>query len=352
MPLQFVLQWYEDWQLSLKKLGIQLEPRCDCKCFEMEVIEDIRQYYQTVAKLWIPKLSAKEFVKVLQHLRNDQQNDWLKQLKNKQTGQAMIDVVRKELSQALDEAAVKMFNRCIIFGDDPSKTQTRLLANDHGNADDVSKTDLYCICDFYKTNDIQMEAMANAMQQAVENTLGNIMDDLKKLNDVEHTNYTCIVKIIKVHRHCRNFIKSCNSHGSDHINVNHVPLFERALKKAFVAVIHDDETDSNLFQILLASFCNDILRKTNKEKNRGNQSEFDATVQDIGELCKCMKKKDVFERDYEHFLASRLLKRLSNEKHERSMISRLDITISSRIKHMYCVVLGSKWPNAFVRSKH
>ena len=326
----------------MKRLGIELVARCDSKLFEFSIIEDTKQYYASRAESWIPKLSLKEFMKVLQHLTDDQHNNWLKQIQNRQVGQKLIDVIRQELSQAINNAVYIIFKRSITFDEININTNSNKNNNDNNNnssflvntnttvanMNQIAKADLHRLYNFYKASTLGIEAMATAMNHAVIYVADMIINDGRASDHMKNNNYSCILNLIKLGKYWDNFI-NCKL-KTDSINVF---LFKRALTLGLEHVVND-ELYSNIFQKLLAGFCNEILTKTTKTHKmltndlNFDESELNSMMQEITKLYYRTKKKDVFENDYKDFLALRLLRGLSDEYHECMMISKLSIDCS------------------------
>jgi len=93
-------------------------------------------------------------------------------------------------------------------------------------------------------------------------------------------------------------------------------VFQKALKKAFEDFINKDNRVSKL----LALYVNDLLRAGSKL----NVKNLEATLDNVVFLYGYIQDKDVFEYDYQHFLANRLLMGLCESEHtEKSMIAKL-----------------------------
>lgn len=93
-------------------------------------------------------------------------------------------------------------------------------------------------------------------------------------------------------------------------------VFHKALKEAFEEFINKEYYTS----ALLARFGNDILKKGTKISIGDLENTMDHVVMLYGYI----RDKDIFERDYQQYLASRLLSDLSqSEQSERSMIGKL-----------------------------
>ena len=94
-------------------------------------------------------------------------------------------------------------------------------------------------------------------------------------------------------------------------------VFHKALKEAFETFINKEYYVS----ALLARYANDLLKKGSK---LSSSASLDSTMDHVVMLYGYIRDKDIFERDYQMYLASRLLQNLSeSEQSERSMIGKL-----------------------------
>jgi hypothetical protein len=113
--------------------------------------------------------------------------------------------------------------------------------------------------------------------------------------------------LIETHEQLLDTVKSC--FGSN-------ALFHRALRDGFEAFVNQDNRVSKV----LARFANDVLKKHSTVASR----DVNATLDSIVCLYGYLTDKDVFERDYQRYLANRLLLGLcESEHHEKAMITKL-----------------------------
>merc|ERR1712032_118947 len=117
-----------------------------------------------------------------------------------------------------------------------------------------------------------------------------------------------ISQLIDLHDRFLNIVK---------IQFQEEAVFHKALKEAFETFINKEYYTS----ALLARYANDLLKKGSK---LSNSSTLDGTMDHVVMLYGYIRDKDIFERDYQMYLASRLLQNLSeSEQSERSMIGKL-----------------------------
>jgi len=121
------------------------------------------------------------------------------------------------------------------------------------------------------------------------------------------TNHQLVRNLIALHAQYNTVVTQCFDKAS---------VFQKALKKAFEEFINKDNRVSKL----LAKYVNDVLKKGTKV----NIKDVDATLDNVVFLYGYIQEKDVFERDYQLFLATRLLAGLCESEHsEKSMIAKL-----------------------------
>jgi len=121
------------------------------------------------------------------------------------------------------------------------------------------------------------------------------------------TNHQLVRNLIALHAQYNTVVSQC---------FEKAPVFQKALKKAFEDFINKDNRVSKL----LAKYVNDVLKKGTKV----NIKDVDATLDNVVFLYGYIQEKDVFERDYQLFLATRLLAGLCESEHsEKSMIAKL-----------------------------
>ena len=130
-------------------------------------------------------------------------------------------------------------------------------------------------------------------------------------------------------------------------------LFQLALKQAYEEFINKE----NYVSSLLARFVNDILRRGSKLAINDLENAMSHVVMLYGYL----RDKDIFEREYQLYLATRLLQDLSqSEQNERTMIGKLkneagylwtskledmfkDIQLSKELMNEFNKIFGSKY---------
>lgn len=125
--------------------------------------------------------------------------------------------------------------------------------------------------------------------------------------DGEQANHTLVKDLINLHAQYNSVVKNCFQ-GSQ--------VFHKALKKAFEDFINVDNKVSKL----LAKFVNDVLKKGTKT----NVKDVEGTLDNVVFIYGYIQEKDVFERDYQIHLQTRLLKgQCESELSEKFLIAKL-----------------------------
>eukprot|EP01084_Bolivina_argentea_P188507 324501_1 len=112
-----------------------------------------------------------------------------------------------------------------------------------------------------------------------------------------------IESLINLHNKCLNIVKN---------ELHEEVIFHKALKESFEEIVSKEYYT----HALLARFANDILKKGPKLLAK---YDGDVVMDNVAMLYRYIGDKDIFERDYQQYLASRLLLDLSeSEQSERS----------------------------------
>ena len=149
--------------------------------------------------------------------------------------------------------------------------------------------------------------IAEAIKVHVCNLGNGFIQKSKEAKGQEKTDHALITSLIDLHDR---FLKIVNNQFAKEA------IFQKALKEAFEEFINKEYYTS----ALLARYANDILKKGTKVSTADLENTMDHVVMLYGYI----RDKDIFERDYQQYLASRLLQDLSeSEQSERSMIGKL-----------------------------
>ena len=167
--------------------------------------------------------------------------------------------------------------------------------------------------------------------------VGFIESKLKRPN---WQNHDLIIALIDLHDRFLNIVQE---------QFAQVAQFQNALKEAFQEIMNKEYYVS----VLLARYCNDILKKGTKI----DICNLENTMQHVAMLYGYIENKDIFECDFQQYLASRLLQDLSlSEQSERLMIAKL-ITAAgchwtSKLEDMFADIYRSKQLTADFKKLH
>lgn len=132
-------------------------------------------------------------------------------------------------------------------------------------------------------------------------------ENKSRLRNGGDTNHALVCNLIALHAKYNGIVDNCFEKNQ---------IFDKSLKKAFDEFINRDERVSKL----LAQFVNEALKKGNKL----GLTDVESVLENVVFLYGYIRQKDVFERDYQTFLAQRLLEGLCESEHsEKSMIAKL-----------------------------
>lgn len=133
-------------------------------------------------------------------------------------------------------------------------------------------------------------------------------DRSKSSSTTDNVNHKLVSDLIQLHSDYNNIVSQC---------FDKVQIMQKSLKRAFEDFINMDNRVSKL----LAKYANDVLRKNSKVEHIVSISN---TLENIVFLYGYIQDKDVFEHDYQIYLAQRLLKNECDSEHaEKEMIAKL-----------------------------
>eukprot|EP01084_Bolivina_argentea_P149953 261877_1 len=149
--------------------------------------------------------------------------------------------------------------------------------------------------------------IADSLKVHIFNLGNNLIKKSKQGKSVDESDHELIRSLISLHDRFLKIVKH-QFHSEQ--------VFHKALKDAFEEFMNEDFCTS----ALLAQFANDILKKGTKIAI----SDLENTMGHVVMLYGYIRDKDIFGRDYQQYLASRLLQDLSEgEQSERWMIRKL-----------------------------
>ncbi|KAL0457381.1 UNVERIFIED_CONTAM: Cullin-1 [Sesamum latifolium] len=154
-----------------------------------------------------------------------------------------------------------------------------------------------------------LEPVANIFKQHVT-AEGTAL--VKQAEDAASNKKVFVRKVIELHDKFMAYVNDCF--------LNHT-LFHKALKEAFEVFCNKGVAGSSSAE-LLATFCDNILKKGGSEKL--SDEAIEETLEKVVKLLAYISDKDLFAEFYRKKLARRLLfDKSANDEHERSILTKL-----------------------------
>jgi len=277
--------------------------------FQTELISETRKWYKGKSREWLDSSSCPEYLKLAEDCVKKEENRLALYI-HKSSKDELMTATRDEL---LKNHREELLNK--DSGIDRMLERTQ--GSEGSTAVAEAKEDLYRLFRLYEQVDQALSYIALAVKVHVCK-LGtgfiNKSQELAKQKGQTRSdkNHELITNLIKLHNRFLCLVKE--SFRGDQI-------FHKALKEAFEEFINMSYFTSNY----LARFANDILRKGGHAKTLMEQNlELEKTMDNVVTLYGYIRDKDIFERDYQTYLSSRLLQDLSESEHaEKSMIGKL-----------------------------
>jgi len=277
--------------------------------FQKDLISETRKWYKGKSREWLDSSSCPEYLKLAEDCVKKEENRLALYI-HKSSKEELMTATRDELLMNHRE---ELLNK--DSGIDRMLERTQGGQSSTAVAD--AKEDLARLFRLYEHVDQALSHIAKAVKVHVCK-LGtgfiNKSQELAKQKGQTRSdkNHELITNLIKLHNRFLCLVKE--SFRGDQI-------FHKALKEAFEEFINMSYFTSNY----LARFANDILRKGGHAKTLMEQNlELERTMDNVVTLYGYIRDKDIFERDYQTYLSSRLLQDLSESEHaEKSMIGKL-----------------------------
>jgi cullin 1 len=277
--------------------------------FQTELISETRKWYKGKSREWLDSSSCPEYLKLAEDCVKKEENRLALYI-HKSSKDELMRATRDELLMNHQE---ELLNK--DSGIDRMLERTQ--GGEGSTAVAEAKEDLFRLFRLYEQVEQALGHIAKAVKVHVCK-LGtgfiNKSQELAKQKGQTRSdkNHELITNLIKLHNRFLCLVK--DSFRGDQ-------LFHKALKEAFEEFINMSYFTSNY----LARFANDILRKGGHAKTLMEQNlELEKTMDNVVTLYGYIRDKDIFERDYQTYLSSRLLQDLSESEHaEKSMIGKL-----------------------------
>ncbi|XP_022770975.1 cullin-1-like isoform X1 [Durio zibethinus] len=268
--------------------------------FEADMLEDTGAYYSRKASSWIAVDSCPDYM-----LKSE---ECLKKERDRVSHYLHSSSEKKLSEKVQHELLVAYANRLL----EKEYSGCRALLRDD-KVEDLSRMyRLYCkiprgldpVANMFKQH---VTAEGKALVQQAEDAASNQASNAPGVQE-----QVLIRKIIELHDKYMAYVTDCFQ--------NHT-LFHKALKEAFEVFCNKTVTGSSSAE-LLATFCDNILKKGGSEKL--SDEAIEETLEKVVKLLAYISDKDLFAEFYRKKLARRLLfDRSANDDHERSILTKL-----------------------------
>ncbi|GLJ46218.1 hypothetical protein SUGI_0973740 [Cryptomeria japonica] len=273
------------------------------KDFEVAMLEDTASYYSRKAASWILEDSCPDYMlKAEECLKREKER--VAHYLHSSSEQKLLEKVQTELlSQYESQLLEKEHSGCHA-----------LLRDD--KVDDLSR--MYRL--FYRIPK-GLEPVAQIFKQHVtgegtslvkhaEDAATNKKAEKKDMVGAQEQAF--VRKVIELHDKYLQYVNECFMNHS---------LFHKALKEAFEVFCNKGVAGSTSAE-LLATFCDNILKKGGSEKL--SDEDIEDTLEKVVKLLAYISDKDLFAEFYRKKLARRLLfDKSANDDHERSILTKL-----------------------------
>ncbi|KAG8477662.1 hypothetical protein CXB51_027672 [Gossypium anomalum] len=300
--------------------------------FEEDLLQDTSAYYSRKASSWIEEDSCPEYM-----LKSE---ECLRKERERVSHYLHSSSETKLLEKVQHELLVTYANRLL----EKEHSGCRALLR-HDKVEDLSRMyRLYCkiprglepVANVFKQH-VTAEGTA-LVQQAEDATM--IFPTLDGIDDNLHNSIVSNINLLVLSADIHSFTQASNAPGvQEQVLIrkiiklhdkymayvtdcfqNHT-LFHKALKEAFEVFCNKTVTGSSSAE-LLATFCDNILKKGGSEKL--SDEAIEETLEKVVKLLAYISDKDLFAEFYRKKLARRLLfDRSANDDHERSILTKL-----------------------------
>ncbi|XP_021748767.1 cullin-1-like [Chenopodium quinoa] len=270
------------------------------KDFEAHMLDDTAAYYSRKASSWILEDSCPEYM-----LKSE---ECLKKEKDRVAHYLHFSSEPKLLEKVQNELLLVYENQLL----EKENSGCRALLKDD-KVDDLSR--MYRL---YSKVTKGLEPIGSIFKQHITDegtTLVQQAEDAA-ISKAENTGgsheQVFVRKVIELHDKFMTYVTECfNSHT----------IFHKALKEAFEVFLNKGVAGSSSAE-LLASFCDNILKKGGSEKL--SDEAIEDSLEKVVKLLAYVSDKDLFAEFYRKKLSRRLLfDKSANDDHERSILTKL-----------------------------
>ncbi|XP_059632713.1 cullin-1 isoform X1 [Cornus florida] len=271
--------------------------------FESAMLEDTAAYYSRKASNWILEDSCPDYMlKAEECLKREK--DRVSHYLHSSSEQKLLEKVQNELlSLYATQLLEKEHSGChALLRDDKVEDLSRmyrLFSKVPRGLDPVSN--------IFKQH---VTAEGTALVKQAEDAASTKKPDKKDVVGLQEQVF--VRKVIELHDKYLAYVNDCF--------MNHT-LFHKALKEAFEVFCNKGVSGSSSAE-LLATFCDNILKKGGSEKL--SDEAIEETLEKVVKLLAYISDKDLFGEFYRKKLARRLLfDKSANDEHERSILTKL-----------------------------
>ncbi|CAL5437154.1 unnamed protein product [Camellia sinensis] len=268
--------------------------------FEDDMLKDSAAYYSRKASNWIVEDSCPDYMlKAEECLKKER--DRVSHYLHSSSEQKLVEKVQNELLVVYSTQLLeKEHSGCrVLLRDDKVEDLSRMYRLFHK----IPKG-LEPVANIFKQH---VTAEGTALVQQAEDAASN-----KAENALGSQEQVFVRKVIELHDKYMAYVNDCFA--------NHT-LFHKALKEAFEVFCNKNVSGFSSAE-LLASFCDNILKKGGSEKL--SDEAIEDTLDKVVKLLAYISDKDLYAEFYRKKLSRRLLfDKSANDDHERIILSKL-----------------------------
>ncbi|KAH9328425.1 hypothetical protein KI387_000533, partial [Taxus chinensis] len=273
------------------------------KDFEAAMLEDTASYYSRKAASWILEDSCPDYMlKAEECLKREKER--VAHYLHSSSEQKLLEKVQNELlSQYESQLLEKEHSGChALLRDDKVDDLSRMYRLFHR----IPKG-LEPVAQIFKQH---VTGEGTSLVKHAEDAATNKKAEKKDMVGAQEQAF--VRKVIELHDKYLQYVNECFMNHS---------LFHKALKEAFEVFCNKGVAGSTSAE-LLATFCDNILKKGGSEKL--SDEDIEDTLEKVVKLLAYISDKDLFAEFYRKKLARRLLfDKSANDDHERSILTKL-----------------------------
>jgi len=274
------------------------------KDFEAFLLKATSEFYSRKAAVWIQEDSCPEYMLKAEECLKQEKDRIIHYLHASSETKLLHEAERELLSQYEQELLDKEHSGCMaLLRDDKTEDMSRMF-----RLFSRVPSGLQPISDMFKKH-IESEGMTLVKQAEA---MATQRKDQGKKDSGTSTEQVFVKNIIELHDKYLKYVSECFANSS---------LFHKAVKEAFEIFCNKGVAGSTSAE-LLASFCDNLLKKGGSEKL--SDDGIEDILEKVVRLLAYISDKDLFAEFYRKKLARRLLfDKSANEDHERSVLTKL-----------------------------